>query len=716
MLLTKILLTALSAFMVGVNLTPALNKTPNLLRNEQTEDVIIPSSIADPIHRYAKAIGDTNYDANIALLEWLESSDNLGGLSFLDTDPEVFNEETNRKTKDCFYALAYIQQYLPSGVSGCKAPIDATREVLDKLMPIMYAFSSFVESQETHDYEQAYSDCKEIYLAMHDLIECVQNDYYCVYSQPVETFISGAKKSLENRINNVKNLGFDDSFNQYSYLQSAVKGFGTFTSKNPITHAEYSTEIIDYVLFNENTHIDTYFSKEFIDFDVADYDDAISGLTTPAEYEVVSAPFIKKIDYQLFTYLLTYNFSKSYIDNPTSLKDMVNNYGPLSYKILDFAEATRDNDSPNIVYTGLEIMNDFEMLFELLGLKTNKKDLKYEKYLANARLGSLLYKENTHYKFSKLLANLDKINAVDVTDSTYEEGVAEINNLVSIAYKNLNVDLVASSDQAVLFFANGLEDLASREQGYSFELRKMLNHDHAFPIETKMLSDYGNNMLYVNVVWIDMVLTDKNSNLEIDHVDNPIDVMFGIYNLQINTDVRVYRYDEVEDKVVSLSNEETTSGSDYFTLDIDDVCVHTKDFGTYAIAFINRLIKEEVEDFRHDLTELQNQINALNSQISSKDATITQLQATITELQERITALEADSSAKQALIDSLQIELDAAKASLNEKINEITTLEKTISEKNALNILFIVLTCAFAISTAGLVVLYVLKNKKEHKE
>ena len=707
----------LSIFAVCTATMLNVSKTTISTKAEGMQEVVLPSSVTNAIYRYAKAVGDSSSDVDKALKEWLDADDNLSGLAFFESDPIEYNSAINRKIKDCFYVIAYLQQYILNETSTSKGPIDAIRETLDHAMEIKNQFIGFIDSEEEDDFEGAYVECKILYEYMRDMCENIEKDIYHVFYESVETFVRNAKRYLQKSIDKIETLGFDQSLNKYAYIKNAINGFGTLASQESLSFDEFSTEVIDYVLFDENTKIDSYFSTEFIDYDELSFSDALieASLGTEEEYEEFCAPYIEKMDRQLVAELITYNFAVSYIDNPDSVRFIMNNCGPLSYKLLDYVEAKRDNDPPNIVLLGLQITEDLGFLLHELDLDTNKQDLAYEKYIANMRLGSLAYKEATSYKFSKFLDNIDKINSVTLEEKTYEQGVAEINALLNEGYKNLNVDTIASSEQAILTSVDGLEDLASREQAYSFELKKSLQEERISSIRTQIENDYGDDSVFVNTINVDMVLIDKNVNQPISDVDDPIAVSFIVENLKNGTDVKIYRYDTAEEKVISLGIEETQSKADYFDLNGESVCIHTKELGIFAVAYINSAVKQEIEELRDDIEELQSQISALNTQISTKNTTITQLQNKITQLEGKVAELESDATVQQSVIESLQSELSEAKTSLDEKIVEISNFEKTIKNKNSLIIVFIILSCVFAASTIGLTVLYLNKKKKEEK-
>lgn len=764
----------LTSTILGLGLSTTLGFTQSLKQAKADEDElsILPNSVTSSIYRYAKAIGESHSDVDNALLEWLNATDNLSYLPIFENEPATHDATSNRAVKDGFYTLAYLQEYLQIGPTNVKdTNFTPSLTMLDFCMSKIDDVTTFISSENNDEFVDAYNSCKNLYQYVYDSAYSIGTDVYKTYFEPVEAFIKSAKQYLQNGINRILDIGFDESLNPYFKFKLLLDSFGKLYGKNSDLMDAHSTELLDYILFDENTHIDTYNSREFIDFTLDQYNTAIGEASGDEEVQEISAPYIEKLDRQLLACLITYQFALSYFDNGDALSAILHNCGPSFYKLVDYAWAKQDADAPNIVILCFNVLEDIDTIFGELGIDTNKKDLRYEKYIASMCLGSLVYKNNTFLKFAKFLDNMETIN--EVSEATFEQGVAKINELVLEGYKDINVDIIPTSDQAVLFFANGLEDLASREQGYTFEIRKMLNHDHAIPIETKFEDDYGDNLLYTNVVWIDMVLVDDKTGEELKSLDDPLEVTFGIYNLQIGTDINVYRYDEATEKAVTLSNTETPSGTDYFTVNIDDVSVHTKDFGTYAIVWINRLVKEEVENFRStitdledqvtsmadtieeletDISDLESQVSALNAQIASKDAKITELQSkiselegkitlleadindkqaqitsltaqlaakdiTITELTTKVAALEADIESKKATITSLQNELNDVKATLAEKIVQISDLETTVKNKNTLCIVFIVLACVFAASTVTFSVLYfVKKNKKEDEE
>ena len=288
---------------------------------------------------------------------------------------------------------------------------------------------------------------------------------------------------------------------------------------------------------------------------------------------------------------MTLNFVLNYVNDTESVVFLANNCAPLMFKILDYADARRDYDCSNIVLLGLEVMYDFELLFENLGfeLGTNKKDLKYEKFIASMRLGSLVDSTKSPEKFAKFLSNVEKIENVSLNGKTYEQGVKDINSLLLEGYKDLNLDLIPTSDQASLVSVSGLGDLVSRSQAYSFELRKARSNDSLEFIDAKIQSDYGNNYVFVNSITLDMVLTNNNTKQVVNSLDSPVAITLSIENLSSKTDIKIYRYDTVNSKVIALANEKTASNTDYFAIssDISFCILHLLVSTTLCVLFAN---------------------------------------------------------------------------------------------------------------------------------
>ena len=200
---TKLLL-VISSLLMGVTAVVGFNQ--NFISGNAEEEIIIPAAFTSSIYRYAKVIKDSPEHVDQALLSWLNTTDNLSGLTFFDNDPVEYTAEVNRQTKESFYVLAYLQEYLLNANEGCKSPSDILRITLDHAVPIKDNLVSFVDAETASDYETAYNECKVIYQSYYDLCVEVANNVFCIHNKPVESVISNAKTFLENQIINLRKL------------------------------------------------------------------------------------------------------------------------------------------------------------------------------------------------------------------------------------------------------------------------------------------------------------------------------------------------------------------------------------------------------------------------------------------------------------------------------------------------------------------------------
>lgn len=720
--------------------------------NEEQE-VVLPNSITNRLYYDARTIKDSPYYVDKALLNWLNDDSNLEGIEFFENRPDAFGEAELRKSKDYYYVCSYLVNYIFTSYIDlnakdawgmCPLSYDLMRMVLDHVLAMKEKVKEIINYENDTSLgisiENFYDDVCFIYDQIKDVMIAINSDYYQIYHDEIKRCVSDAKISLRKAINSLKEKGYDESTNYFVNLRRYIDFFNN-ASKSAVGPYQISAsyEKLENLVFDSK--IDTIFNRGYLDFTLTDFEDAISGLSTIEEQQPVALPYLEKMKTQFLAYYVGINeLVRDFLGNLDIYRCFMENYGPLAYKATEFIEAIWNKDYPNIMIQGFDILDDIDNLIGITfgtELENDEYKLAYAKYLANVRLGSVIPGYENADKYAKFNFVMDKINKVNLIEfDSLNEAKAEIDNLVEEGYKFINLDLVSSNENVPLLATEGIEECASKTQRYEYEVKRMVNHDHAFPLVSLQPEDYGDNLVLVQNVFLDFVLTDVTAGTNIDVFDNRITTVLGIYNFEINEDVNIYRYDEASGEAVKLSNEPNLDG-EYFEVVASNIIIHSKNMGSYCISYINRLIKNDYIEFRNKISELNTKVTNLNNQISNLNNQITTLNGTVAEKQAAIESLNAEIATLQTEVNSLKAEVSGLKAtnetqkasinnlterlntvsrSLEQKVAEIETQNETIKHKNTLNIIFIIIACVMAVAAITFAVLYILKRKQVKAE
>lgn len=728
------------AICVGFSVAEANNKKINLAKAEGNEQIYIPKSVTSKLYKFADALKDDRANVDRALSNWY--SDSYKGVKFIETLPTVYNEETLRKTIDSFYVTLYLTNNFVVEYNTLSYAQDEKRMLLDHLVPIRESFEAVLNEYQhpARDIEYIYGNVRYAYETVREAYTYLEEDM----GNYVDSFsyaIVDAKAKLAKGLNDYRTRSFDVTDNKFYVLKEFVDMVCEISETRIGLGSKQSIyDEVENVLFNQNVPVEDLFDSTYLDFEVSDVGEVESAIYVDdqAAQEAIE-PYNRKLMDQIILRFIQFEaLLNCYCNNYVSMKQISGWIWPLLYKLLDLADAIKLQDPINMHIIGFECEEDFCHLFEdfitedtvqgypnfiNFDIKQDLMDLKVEKYMSAYKLGAVLDGFETKEKMNIYNEVLAEINEVTCEENpiSYEAACDTINGLVNEGVKKLNV-LTRSNDNEIGINDIGklIDVIENRNFRATFEVNKA---DVNAAIDAQQQIDYEGHLLGLDSHYFTMNLDyEDNTSVKDNLIQNPVNLKFD-YDLSKATNVKVYRYDETRNQVISLDNERNNEDVDYFLTDGNTITIVTKEFGLYSIAYNNA-------DVEALYASLQDQINALNEAITAKAAEITSLTGQVQTLSAQVESLQAQIAALQNQVNSLTATNNTQKEtieSLNTQLvemeNQVAELEVQIqqyesshtSEVNTLTIVFIILSCLLAIVDGIFVFLY-LKKKKEAKQ
>ena len=583
------------------------------------DEMLLINQYEDNIEKVTYLLDDSKQYANEVVQDWLDNKSGKyyfsdfvldtetsrfdgDAYSYFEDDSHEFDEEgikynvtdeSVRMAKDNLYILSLAVQYLTNYTYDINHDeilildeyyqdyVDDIRCILDHLMTMKDNLLQLFNCIEAKDYNSDETFIETFCTISKDILQTIY-DTYSPYDVDLTDFFNDMKKDVANAMEN-------DSYNLYSKYETVFTGFIKQTL-NPL-----GLETLDSNYDKLLNNLDNY------DFDISNITKIYNNITD--KYADETGVYIEdqktKEEYINETYYFLMEAFYSYIEKFTvgiecendrgtkieKIRCILNNCGPLLYKLLDCFEAIEISDEPNIYILCGEIIEDLNNLFNLTfenmdettyGYSCKKE---YAKDFGRLRLyaaNELLGNSRTTKDLNSYLKEIDEANINKDVIDICSDGIKVINTIVNdnLSGVDINVNLLNAGrniektyeDVTIDCYDNNNKSINSSIEKFIKDNYKNKNKAYVFNIDAKQVSkyekdkdiyDYGKN----NTLEIELKLKKEYKNL----------TLLRYYNGQISE--------------IPFGYENRNINSEYYEIKDGNVIAHLRYLGTYSIAY-----------------------------------------------------------------------------------------------------------------------------------